>query len=112
MKTRSKKAKGKLLQNKVRDMILEKYPQLDPEEDVKSAIMGESGEDVQLTKKARKLFPFSVECKSLANIAVYKYYEQATANANKGEPLVVIKANRKKPLVLVDLEYFFKELLK
>jgi len=73
--------------------------------------MGAGGEDIQLSPAARKLFPYSVECKSLKAIAVYKYYEQAEANCGKYEPLVVIKANRKKPLVLVDAEYFFDRLL-
>jgi len=110
MKTQSKKAKGRNLQKYVRDLILKTFPKLEPD-DVKSTSMGAGGEDVQLSPAARKLFPYSVECKSLKAIAVYKYYEQAQANAGKYEPLVVIKANHKKPLVLLDAEYFFKELL-
>ncbi len=112
MKTSSAKAKGRKLQQTVRDKILEKYPSLDVDSDVRSAIMGETGEDIKLSKKARKLFPFSVECKSLAKIAVYSFYEQAQANTGRGiKPLVVFKANRKKPMVMLDLDHFM-ELLK
>jgi len=107
MKTQSKKAKGRNLQKFVRDLILKTFPQLEPD-DVKSTSMGAGGEDVQLSPAARKLFPYSIECKSLKAIAVYKYYEQAQANSGKYEPLVVIKANHKKPLVLLDAEYFFE----
>ena len=48
MKTRSAKNKGKRLQNKVRDLILEKFTQLE-EDDVRSTTMGDSGEDVLLS---------------------------------------------------------------
>ena len=46
MKTRSKN-KGKRLQNNVRDLLLETFTQLEPD-DVRSTTMGESGEDIQL----------------------------------------------------------------
>jgi hypothetical protein len=72
--------------------------------------MGNGGEDVQLSQAARNLFPFTVECKNNARIAVYKFYEQAQSHG-RGEPIVVIKQNRSKPLVIVDAEYFFKELV-
>ena len=58
---------------------------------------------------ARKLWPLSIECKSRKAIAVYKDYEQAKSNCPEGaEPLVVIKQNRSKPLVIVDAEWFFE----
>ena len=67
--------------------------------------MGAQGEDVQLSESGLKAFPFSIECKNLAKIAVYKFYEQATTHGS-AEPLVVIKQNRSKPLAIVDLEHF------
>ena len=45
MKPRSAKNKGKRLQNKVRDLILEKFNTLEPD-DVRSITMGDSGEDI------------------------------------------------------------------
>lgn len=108
MKTQSAKAKGRLLQQWVRDLILRLSPTLEPD-DCKSTSMGASGEDVQLSPAARKLWPFSIECKSRKAIAVYKDYEQAKSNCPKSaEPLVVIKQNRSKPLVIVDAEWFFE----
>ena len=60
MKPRSAKNKGKRLQNKVRDLILEKFnSKLEPD-DVRSITMGDSGEDILLSPAARRLFPFSV----------------------------------------------------
>ena len=67
--------------------------------------MGAQGEDVQLSEAGLKCFPFSVECKNLAKVAVYKFYEQATTHST-AEPLVVIKQNRSKPLAVVDLDHF------
>jgi len=109
MRTSSAKAKGRRLQQLVRNLILEKYPNLELDTDVRSAIMGETGEDIKLSKKARKLFPYSVECKSLAKVAAYSFYEQAEANTPRGvNPLVVFKANRKKPMVMLDLNHFME----
>jgi len=106
MKAQSAKAKGRRLQQAVRDAILTAFPKLEPD-DVRSTSMGAGGEDVQLSPAARKLFPYSVECKSLSKIAVFNYYEQATGHG-KHEPLVVIKQNRSKALAVVDLDHFME----
>ena len=104
MKTSSAKQKGRLLQQLVRDSILKHFPNLG-ERDVKSTSMGAQGEDVQLSEAGLKSFGYNIECKNLAKIAVYKFYEQATTHGD-AEPLVVIKQNRSKPLAIVDLEHF------
>lgn len=102
----SGKAKGRRFQQWVRDYILACFPELEPD-DVKSTSMGAGGEDVQLSPAARKLLPVSVECKAKAKIAIYKDYEQATANAPTNmEPILFVKADRQKPLAVVDAVYF------
>ena len=83
MKPRSAKNKGKRLQNNVRDLILEKFNQLEPD-DVRSITMGDSGEDVLLSPAARKLFPFSVECKNQEKLNVWASLEQAEKNVKDG----------------------------
>jgi hypothetical protein len=109
MTVKSAKAKGRRLQQLVRDLILDSFPTLELDTDVRSAIMGETGEDIKLSSKARKVFPYSVECKSLKKIAVYNYYDQAASNTPEGcTPLVVLKQDRRKPLALVDLEKFME----
>lgn len=107
MKSQSAKAKGRRLQQAVRDAILGTFPTLE-QDDVRSTSMGASGEDVLLSPAARRLFPYSVECKNLAKIAVYNYYEQSKTNCGDYEPLVVIKQNRAKPLAVVDLDHFME----
>ncbi len=107
MKTSSAKQKGRKLQQHVRDAILEAFPRLEPD-DVKSTSMGASGEDIQLSPAARRWFPFSVECKARESIATYAWFEQAKTNAGGHHPLLVIKQNRSKPLVVLDFDTFME----
>lgn len=96
-----------MLQKLVVQLLLKAFPQL-TERDVRSTSMGAGGEDVQLSTKAVKLIPFKIECKNLKRISIYKYYDQAKAHKGKQEPLLVLKSNHKKPLAVVDLEYFIR----
>ena len=108
IKTQSAKAKGRLHQQWVRDKILALFPKLEPD-DVVSTGMGQNGEDIRLSPAARKLFPYSVECKSLKALSIYKIMRQAEANCpTKAEPVAIVKANREKPLAIIDAEHFFK----
>ena len=93
MKPRSAKNKGKRLQNKVRDLILEKFNQLEPD-DVRSITMGDSGEDILLSPAARRLFPFSVECKNQEKLNIWFSLEQAKTNSGKQVRLSIFKRNR------------------
>ena len=68
--------------------------------------MGESGEDIQLSPAARKLIPYAIECKNQEKVNVWEAYKQAEDNSGKYEPVVIIKRNKSKPLVVVDAEYF------
>lgn len=105
--TSSAKAKGRKLQQFVMRLLLKLSEGLEPD-DIKSTGMGQGGEDVQLSPAARKQWKVSVECKARKSIASYSWYSQAEENCPKGcEPVVVMKADRKKPLVVVDAEYFF-----
>lgn len=106
IKTSSAKAKGRNLQKWVRDYILDMYVELE-EEDVRSTGMGQSGPDVQLSPAASKLFPYAVECKANKAMAIYAMYAQAENNSGVHEPLLVIKADRKKQLVVIDADHFF-----
>lgn len=106
MKTKSAKAKGRNLQKWVRDKLLEIFTDLTVD-DIFSRAMGSNGSDVYFSKHAQEILPIGIECKNLKSIAVYKYYEQAKANARGYEPVVVIKQNKDKPLAIVDADYFF-----
>ena len=104
MKTQSAKAKGRRLQQWMRDLLIEKL-EVHPE-DIESRSMGAGGEDLIMARAAREKFPYSIECKNQESINIWKSYEQAKENSGEYEPIVVLKRNNVKPLVLVDANYF------
>ena len=59
IKPASAKQKGRLMQQWVRDKILYWNPELRPD-DVRSTSMGSGGEDIQLSTKAREMFPYQM----------------------------------------------------
>ena len=103
MKTRSAKNKGKRLQNDVRDLILETFQELEPD-DVRSTTMGDSGEDVLLSPAARKKFPFSVECKNQEKINIWESLKQAETNSKDHTPLLIFKRNRTKTYAVLEFD--------
>ena len=52
-----------------------------------------------------------MECKNVERLNVWEAYDQASANCNGYEPLIIMKKNHKKPLVVLDAEHFI-ELIK
>lgn len=110
MKTSSCKAKGRELCKIVQHGLFNRFPALH-NDDIRVTSSGTNGEDLQLSPAARALAPISIECKNRAAFAIYKDYAQATTNAGRNNPVLVIKQNRSKPLAVVDLEYFL-DLLK
>ena len=104
MKVQSGKAKGRRLQQWTRDVLIESLD-IHPE-DIESRSMGAGGEDLIMSRAAREAFPYSVECKNQEKINVWSAYEQASENSLGYTPLVVIKRNRSKPLVVIDAESF------
>ena len=104
---RSRKAKGRRLQNWVRDSLRGLFLTL-TDDDVRVAIMGETGSDIKLSKTAKKLFPYDIECKNTEGWKkVYDAYDQADGHG-EDQPLVFIKMNRRTPLVLVDAKHFMR----
>jgi len=107
MKVASKKQKGRKLQNYTCKKIAEAIG-LDcgPDKDVRPTIMGESGADVKLSPKARKLWPLpGIECKAQEAFSIWKAIEQAKAHDK--DWIVVFKRNFTKPYVVVDADWFF-----
>jgi hypothetical protein len=103
----SAKAKGRKAQQLVRDAILAKYPELEPD-DCKSIGMGQAGNDIELSPAARKVFPFAVEVKARAKVSlIYDAIAQAgKSDKNNLTPIAVVKADRQKALVVIDLDDF------
>jgi len=106
MTPKSAKAKGRNLQNWVRNQFI-KLGFLPG--DVKTAIMGEPGADVKFSPAVEKAVPYHIECKSRQKFAIYTIYKKAQESIKGEKPiLLVIKQNKERPLVVVDAEDFFE----
>ena len=104
IKTQAKKAKGRRLLQQFMQLLIEKL-NIDPE-DIESRSMGAGGEDLIMSKAARNKFPYSIECKNQERMNIWSAWDQANNNKGIYEPLVVIKKNGVKPLVVLDAENF------
>lgn len=108
MKPQSAKAKGRNLQKRVRDAVLETFADL-TDRDVRSTSMGASGVDILLSEMAARRFPYSIECKSRARMALYDLWGDTLDNvAPNTHPLLVVKQNNSEPLAVVSLKHFME----
>ena len=106
MKPQSAKAKGRRLQQQFRELLIEELG-IHPE-DIESRSMGAGGEDLIMARAARERFPYSIECKNVEKLNVWEAYKQAEENSKDYEPVVVMKKNNHKTLVVIDAEHFVK----
>ena len=106
MKPQSAKAKGRRLQQQFRELLIEELG-IHPE-DIESRSMGACGEDLIMARAAREKFPYSIECKNVEKLNVWEAYKQADENSKNYEPVVVMKKNNHKTLVVLDAEHFVK----
>ena len=106
MKTQSAKAKGRRLQQWFRNLLIDKLGI--HKEDIESRSMGAGGEDLIMSRSARDKFPYSIECKNQEKINIWESYKQAEENSKDYEPVVVMKKNNHKTLVVLDAEHFVK----
>ena len=111
MRPQSAKAKGRRLQQAVRDKLLENAPELEPD-DIRSTSMGAQGEDLLLSPAARKYYPFSIECKNQEALNVWAALEQAEVNHKGNIPLLVFKRNKSETYAALKLDDLLKLLKK
>tara|TARA_R100001530_G_scaffold123153_1_gene91023 strand:- start:11 stop:343 length:333 start_codon:yes stop_codon:yes gene_type:complete len=105
MKHNSRVKKGKKLQRILRDKLLKAFPHLHPA-DIRVARSGENGEDLKLSRIARRLIPYQFECKNQEKFKIlYSFYDQGTKHG-KHEPALVIKQNTRRALAVIDLDQF------
>ena len=112
--SRSAKAKGRLGQQEIRDKLLETFPEFE-KGDIKSAIMGDTGEDIQFSPQAKKRLPLSIEVKRRKGElkTVYSYMEQALKHSlnTSGEPVVFFRSDHRPWVVMIGLQHYM-DLLK
>ena len=79
------------------------------DEQIASRESGCPGTDIRLVGEAKRLFPFSVECKNQETWSVPAWIKQAKSNQASGADwLLVIKKNHVNPIIIMDAESFFK----
>jgi hypothetical protein len=106
MRPQSAKAKGRRLQQYVRDELLKHAPTL-TENDIRSTSMGAPGTDILMSEAALKAYPFAIECKSQESLAIWKSLEQAEENSKAGQsPLLCFKRNQSDVFVALKLSDF------
>lgn|SRR3990167_1177548 len=105
--TKSKKAKGRRLQNWVRDLIGEWWGI-----DTKTRLMGEAGDDVYVENVK---WPLYIECKNCENLNVHKEFAKAKVYAKASSkhnsvkiPVLIWKKNDHLPLVILDVFVFLE----
>lgn len=106
----SAKSKGRKLQQWTASMIskITGIP-FEKDGDVDNRPMGQAGTDVILRGKAKKLFPWDIECKWQESWSVPSWIKQAKANLKKENNwLLIIKKNRHEEIVILDARIFFK----
>ena len=103
---KASKAKGRRLQNYVRDMLRDVYSQLH-EDDIKSQTMGMTGEDIVRSPAAKEVCTFSFECKNVERLQIWRAIEQSEANKpDCSAPAIVFKKNGKEPYVAIPFTVF------
>ena len=104
--SRSAKAKGRLGQQNIRDKLLETFPEFE-KDDIKSAIMGDTGADIQFSPQAKKRLPLAIEVKRRkAELkTVYSYIEQAVKHGS-GEPVVFYRSDKRPWIVMIGIEHY------
>jgi len=107
MQTSSRKQKGRVAQQYVRDKVLEYFPEL-TENDVRSTSMGVSGSDLQLSEKAMEVFPYSTEIKNQESLSIWSALKQAESENRKLTPLLVFKRNRSEVYCALKFEDFLR----
>lgn len=107
MKPKSAKAKGRRFQQMVRDLLVSSSAILEPD-DVRSTSMGAGGEDLLLSPLARKVYPYSFECKNTEKLNIWKAIEQSRENANGYTPVVAFTKNKEEAYVAIPLKEFIR----
>ena len=80
------------------------------EDDIKAQTMGMTGEDIVLSPAAKRLIPFSFECKNVERLNLWDSIEQAESNCEDRMPILVIKRNRSKVYAVVEFEKLMEKI--
>ena len=70
--------------------------------------MGMSGEDIVLSPAAKRVIPYSFECKNQERLNLWSSLVQAESNCEQRNPVLVFKRNRSKIYVALEFDHFIE----
>ena len=90
----------------MRDHLRSVYTEILETNDIESQVMGMSGEDIVLSPAAKKVIPYSFECKNQERLNLWSSLDQAESNCEDRQPVLVFKRNRSKIYVAIEFDHF------
>ena len=94
MKSQSCRAKGRRLQQRVAQSIVEAFPHLEADDAV-STSSGANGVDVRMSPLAQRTIPVAIECKNQERLNIWACLEQPVKNCPPGmAPCLIFSRNR------------------
>ena len=104
----SAKGKGRNLQDwvgkRVASLLCVEFSKSDDDALVSSRQMGQHGVDIILRGRAKRFFPFAVECKSTEQLSLKAAWEQAKSNESDGMHALLVYKNKSlsEPLAVME----------
>lgn len=115
MRPQSCKAKGRRLQQEVRDLLrIAGLPHGLVDGDIESIGMGQNGCDIVLSPAAKRVFDLAIECKNVENINVAGVFKEHYAKyaATAALKLLIHSKNHSDTLVTMRIDDFISLLSK
>ena len=107
---RSRKNKGKRLQNSVTLKLRDLFKEILVDGDIQSQTMGMTGVDVVFSPSAKNIIPYDIECKNNETILSSTMREaliQTEENTEEGRiPLLIFKSNNEPERAVIKLDDF------
>ena len=103
---KSAKAKGRRLQQFVRDTLRKAFSKSLEDGDIESQLMGGTGEDIVMSPLAKKKIPYSFECKNVERLNLWGSLDQAEENSEDRTPVLVFTKNRKPNYCVIPFDIF------
>lgn len=107
--TKSRKAKGRRLQQTIRDSLRETFKESLSSGDIESRGMGQQGTDIILSPLGKDKIKFDFEIKNQEQWLIPNWWSQTISNTEEGrKPALVIAKNRQEPLVIIRFDDFLE----
>ena len=109
MTTKSAKAKGRRLQNRLVGDLRKTFPDYPPE-NFRPALMGEKGADIKYSSGMHLKVPFAFEVKNCEQLNIWKALDQAINHTSvfTPHPAVVFSRNKMESYVAIPLDIFLR----